>query len=79
MTEQIDKSWLDHRVETFLSLDEATMWLERALNDYDLNEWKIEEARIVYINRQWRAGYTIVKRQVEMFDHQYDLIGQEDE
>ena len=58
----------NHRVTTFMDLADATMWLESSLNQYDLDEWVIENASIVYMSNRWRAGYIMSRKQKEMFN-----------
>lgn len=58
---------MDHKHESysFDNIYDATTWLEHVVEELNDSEYYIVEARVVWVNHQWKAGYTATKQQME--------------
>lgn len=52
-------------VETFFSFYDASLWLEKNLEEFDKSEWYLEQASINYMNGLYRCGFYVSKKQGE--------------
>lgn len=65
--EKLMKEYI-HESKSFDRVDYATTWLEDRVEPFAHSvDWVLEEARVVWVNSRWNAGYTAVKRQGELF------------
>jgi len=54
-------------VETFLNFLDASMWIEKHLEEHDPREWFLEQCSINLINGSYRAGVVFSQRQGDLF------------
>lgn len=54
-------------IETFFNFQEASLWIEKHLEEYDSKEWFLEQCSINLINGGYRCGVVFSKAQMEMF------------
>lgn len=60
-----------HENYTFDNVWDASTWLEHVVEEIENDpNWAFIEARVVWLNRKWTAGYTAVNTQGELFDLQ---------
>lgn len=55
-------------IETFFNFQDAAMWIERHLEEFDPLDWSLEQCSInLQTSGAFRAGVSFVKRQKEMW------------
>ena len=55
-------------VETFFNFQDACLWVEKHLEEYDPREWYLEQSSINLINGAYRCGVVFSKLQKDLFD-----------
>ena len=67
-TKYIKKGTTLSYVEVFFNFLDASNWVQHHLEEYNKDEWHLEQCSINYINGAYRSGLVFSKRQKTLFD-----------
>lgn len=54
-------------IETFFNFQDASLWIEKHLEEYNKDEWFLEQCSINLINGAYRSGVFFSKVQKDLF------------